>query len=271
MKNIKLSLKEQIISLPPLPESVLEIERICRNPDTGINELSVVVEQDPLLTANLLRTANSAFFGFASEVTSISQAVSLFGMSMVWGFAIEAATRQSFVIDLSPYGISVEQFANISRAESALMFNWLSKEDPEKATILIPSSFISRIGMVIIAAQMEEHGLGNKFLQEINANKGNINDIERKYIGNTHQEVCGAIFSHWKLENTMVKAIWSSENPAKCDDLIKPYAYALKTVHTVIPYNGEISKESCKESLNVAREGLLPENILLDAIEKITK
>ncbi len=270
MKNIKLSLKEQIISLPPLPESVLEIERICRNPETGINELSVVVEQDPLLTANLLRTANSAFFGFASEVTSISQAVSLFGMSMVWGFAIEAATRQSFNIDLSPYGISVEQFANISRAESALMWNWLAKSDPEKANILIPASFISRIGMVIIAAQMEEHGLGNKFLQEIKDSKGNISAIERKYIGNTHQEVCGAIFSHWGFEKTMVKAIWSSESPEKCDELIQPYAYALKTVHTAIPYNGELSDKSTKEAIEIAKEGLLPEKLLLEAIEKVT-
>lgn len=271
MNGLKLSLKQQITSLPPLPESIIQIERICRDPNAGINQLVAVVEQDPLLTANLLKTANSAYFGFASEVKSISQAISLFGMSMVWGFAIESATRQSFTMNLQPYGLSVAQFADISRMESALMWHWLARTDPQRAEILIPTSFISRIGMVIIAAQVEEHGLRQKFYNDIQNSPDSLGTIERKFIGNSNQEVCAAIFAQWNFEKTMVAAIRASESPELWGKELKPYAYALKTVRTAVTNNGEISRESAEEAMKIAEKTTFDQHALLAAIEKLKK
>lgn len=271
MDGLKLSLRQKITSLPPLPESLVQIERICRDPNAGINQLVTVVEQDPLLTANLLKTANSAYFGFASEVTSINQAVALFGMSLVWGFAIESATRQSFTMNLQAYGLSVNQFANISRMESALMWHWYSRQDQKMAEILIPSSFISRIGMVIIAAQVEEHGLRTKFADAIQNSQEPLGTIERKFIGNSNQEVCSAIFEQWNFERTMVAAIRASEAPENCGKNLQPYAYALKIVQTAVTKDGTITRESSSNALEIAKKANVDQNILLSAIEKLFK
>jgi HD-like signal output (HDOD) protein len=269
MDGLKLSIKQQITSLPPLPESVVQIERICRDPNTGINQLVTVVEQDPLLTANLLKTANSAYFGFASQVTSIGQAISLFGMSMVWGFAIESATRHCFDMNLKPYGLTVGQFGEISRTESALMWHWFVKLDQKMAEILIPSSFISRIGMVIIAAQLVEHGLCEKFHTDVKKSQTSLESVERKFIGNSNQEVCSAIFAQWNFDKTMVAAIRASESPELWNKEIQPYAYALKAVRTAVTNNGEITKQSAGSALEIAKKADLNQNALMTAFEKL--
>ena len=45
---------EEIKSLPPLPISVVRIQEICMSNDTDIDELSRVIEHDPMLSANIL-------------------------------------------------------------------------------------------------------------------------------------------------------------------------------------------------------------------------
>lgn len=50
------------------------------DPDLGMNELAKAVKTDPLFTAKVLKTVNSAFFGLESKVDSIHHAVSILGV-----------------------------------------------------------------------------------------------------------------------------------------------------------------------------------------------
>ena len=51
----------------------------CTRDDKDIEQLSALVGRDPVLSAELLRIANSAYFGFSSEITSLSHAITLIG------------------------------------------------------------------------------------------------------------------------------------------------------------------------------------------------
>ena len=50
---------KSIKSLPPLDETIMKIQQICSSEDSDIAELIGVIHQDPMLTANILRSANS--------------------------------------------------------------------------------------------------------------------------------------------------------------------------------------------------------------------
>ena len=51
LKNIK--------QLPPLPESAMQIEAVYQDPDSSFNDMVKILETDPLLTADILKAANS--------------------------------------------------------------------------------------------------------------------------------------------------------------------------------------------------------------------
>ena len=89
------SILKKIKALPPLDDTILKIQRICVDKNSSLADLVKVVESDPMLTANILKSSNSPLYGFSREIKNISHAVSLFGMATVRGFALSSA-NQSF-------------------------------------------------------------------------------------------------------------------------------------------------------------------------------
>ncbi|MEJ2373546.1 MAG: HDOD domain-containing protein [Sulfurimonas sp.] len=139
---MKSSIIESIKSLPPLSKTIADIEEVYKDSEAGIGDLAKVIEHDPMIVANLLKTANSPLYGFGKEIKSVSQAVSLFGMSMTRSIALGNALRKLLNVDMQPYGITSEDFAEISSAQAKLMDKWYSKIDKEKAEKLHLAAFL---------------------------------------------------------------------------------------------------------------------------------
>jgi len=169
MSVINNELSARIKALPPLPESVIKIQEICSNPEAGLSDLTKVIEKDPMLTANLLKAANSPLYGFSREINNVSQAVSLFGMATVKGFALASAVKNTIPIDMSPYGSTANHFSDVAQLQSALMLNWYAKVDKSKMDILAPASFLDGVGEIIMAAEIIRQGKTHEFLKAISA------------------------------------------------------------------------------------------------------
>ena len=63
--------------LPTLPTSVARLGSLLNDERAGAKEFEDVIRPDPALTSNLLRLANSPYFGVRKEVVSVRQAVAL--------------------------------------------------------------------------------------------------------------------------------------------------------------------------------------------------
>lgn len=267
MEPMNESLQTRIKSLPPLPESVVKIQEICNNPKSGIQDLIGVVEKDPMLTANLLKAANSPLYGFSREIKSVAQAVSLFGMATVKGFALASAVRNSLKIDMSPYGLSAEQFADISQTQSGLMLGWYQKIDRSKMDILAPASFLIGVGHVVIAAEVIKQDKAAAFKSALEEKA--TETVEREFFDISGQQVTGAVFDQWRFEPAMVNAIRFSENPAEADDEIKPYAYALRVIQTAVPLVGPVTDDTIAAAAAIVEEAGLEKDAFLKATERI--
>jgi HD-like signal output (HDOD) protein len=75
-ENIAVKLK----SFRSMPGVAVELLILMDDPDIGVAQIGAVLGQDPGLMANLLRLANSAYFGMPSKVGSINQAVLFLGL-----------------------------------------------------------------------------------------------------------------------------------------------------------------------------------------------
>jgi len=97
------SLIKRVKNFPPLDETIIKIQEISNRKNSSLRELVQVVEKDPMLTANILKATNSPLYGFTREIKSVNQAVSLFGMATIRGFALSSMMQSSIKMDLSPY------------------------------------------------------------------------------------------------------------------------------------------------------------------------
>ena len=234
---------KKIKQLPPLPESAMQIEAVYQNPDSSFNDMVKILEKDPLLTADILKAANSPLYGFSREINAISQAVGLFGMGTVRGFALASIVKKSFDLDLSPYGISNEMFSELSKKQHGLMTAWCLRKENKLLGVLSPAAFLVEIGKVLIAQQIMSDGKQEAFRDAL-ANTQDVEAAEREIVGADTPEVSATIFAQWKFEEGLVDVIRNCQNPEKALEEDQRPAQILNVVRVAVPINGAVTDAS---------------------------
>lgn len=234
---------KKIKQLPPLPESAMQIEAVYQDPDSTFNDMVKILEKDPLLTADILKAANSPLYGFSREINTINQAVGLFGMGTVRGFALASIVKKSFTLDLSPYGIDNDMFSLLSKKQHALTTSWCLRKENKLLGILSPAAFLVEIGKVLIAQQIIADKTQEKFKEAL-INTQNVEAAEREVAGVDTPEVSATIFEHWRFESGLVETIRNCQNPEGAGEGIKKAAQILQVVRTAVPINGVITEQS---------------------------
>lgn len=262
---------KKIKTLPPLDDTVMMIQRICSDTNSSLQDLVKVVQRDPMLTANILKSANSPLYGFSKEIKNISHAVSLFGMATIRGFALSSAIKDNIKIDLSPYSIDKDKFLNISTLQSVLMFKWYTKVDRSMLDILQPASFMMEVGKLILAHELIERDLVAEFKNRLKGNGSleRLSQAEKDLTNFTNEEVTAKIFEKWNLEAELIEAIEFSNNPLNASEHMEKFAKALHVVKTSINIFGSLQEEQVQEALGLIQNYDLDPNPYLSAIENL--
>ena len=254
---------KKIKQLPPLPESAMKIEAVYQNPDSNFNDMVKILERDPLLTADILKAANSPLYGFSREINAISQAVGLFGMGTVRGFALASIVKKSFSLDLSPYGISDDMFSSLSKKQHGLMTAWCLRKENKLLGVLSPAAFLVEIGKVLIAQQIIADGKQEAFRNAL-LEFGDVEAAERSIVGVDTPEVSATIFSQWKFEDKLVDVIRNCQNPEKAKEEDQRPAKILQVVRVAVPINGVITDAS----VSAAKELITQYDLDMESFDK---
>ena len=91
-----LSLVNNTIELPTMPEVLLRLNEVLADPDTSADDIAKVVSKDPAVATNLLRIVNSAYYGLQVRVSAVSLAISVMGFNMTKKVALKAAVFSTF-------------------------------------------------------------------------------------------------------------------------------------------------------------------------------
>ena len=246
---------KRIKQLPPLPETAMQIEKVYQDPNSSFQDMAKIIEKDPLLTADILKAANSPLYGFSREINSISQAVGLFGMGTVRGFALASIVKKSFSLDLSPYGLNDELFAELSKKEHALTTKWCLKKENRLMSVLSPAAFLVEIGKVIIAQTLVAEGKVDEFKHALAQLDNDADAAELEVVGVATPEVSATIFEHWRFEENLVDVIGKSTAPQDAStDENKKAAAILQVVRTTIALNGSIPDANIQKAKTLIEE-----------------
>src|ERR1039457_1031676 len=79
---------EGIESLPTLPEAIAQLSILLQDDTSTAADFEKAVRTDPVITANLLRAANSVFSQGIEPISRVSQAVARIGLRRVFEVAV---------------------------------------------------------------------------------------------------------------------------------------------------------------------------------------
>jgi len=249
------SLVNRIDSLPPLSNSAQKILQLYSKDDDEIDirKLGRLIESDTLLTANILAMINDPKFGFSNKITSISQAITLFGTKVVKGFIISFVMKEHIIINMSAYGMSNEKFNEMCHLQSALLFQWYMKVDIKKAQVLVPLALIMETGKVILAQEMASSDYSALFTEEIYYAK-NMEEVEHKYSDTTSYYLSGLLFEHWNFSKKYSELMKSMDFDDDSYDVDKKDLDILDIIRLAVNVKGFLTKQSIENACILIRE-----------------
>lgn len=265
---MKSSIIDSIKSLPPLSKTIIDINAIYANPNSSVHDLAKIVERDPMIVANILKAANSPLYGFRKDINSPAQAVSLFGMNVTRSIALSNSVRKLLGVDLQPYGITPERFAEISELQATLMMRWYKKINREKADKLYLSSFLQETGKILIASDIIQEDETTSFQSEIELTN-NIAQVEKSYVDVTCSEVTAKIFEHWNFDDEFIDMIKYSDNPMQAPEEVQEYSLALNIIKSIVPVNKPFSEVAINIGLKTAENAGYDVELLENTINEI--
>ena len=81
MNNETTKLINNLKNVPAMPNVVIQALNIVKDPNSSIKDLGDIISYDQSLSLKVLNLVNSAYYGFAQQITSITRALALLGMN----------------------------------------------------------------------------------------------------------------------------------------------------------------------------------------------
>ncbi len=226
--------------LPPLPDTVSKLRKYVSEANSNIETMKVaeIISSDPLMTAKLLQLANSPYYGFTREITTINQVITLLGVGNIINIVMADSIRDNFKIDVSPYGLNTQNFLKTCNDEATFIANWLNDEDKKLSHLLVPCAMLLRLGIVIFSNFLIQNHKDKDFLAFLNKNE-NLALAENEFLGVDHISFLGFLLHRWNFDDVLIESICFVRTPHAAREEVKKSAYALAiTDHLFAPHDG---------------------------------
>ncbi|EAK6735376.1 HDOD domain-containing protein [Campylobacter jejuni] len=226
--------------LPPLPDTVSKLRKYVSEANSNIETMKVaeIISSDPLMTAKLLQLANSLYYGFTREITTINQVITLLGVGNIINIVMADSIRDNFKIDVSPYGLNTQNFLKTCNEEATFIANWLNDEDKKLSHLLVPCAMLLRLGIVIFSNFLIQNHKDKDFLAFLNKNE-NLALAENEFLGVDHISFLGFLLHRWNFDDVLIESICFVRTPHAAREKVKKSAYALAiTDHLFASHDG---------------------------------
>ncbi len=204
MHNLE-SLLLQSNALPSLPEIYTKVSALIESEDASSQDIGDAIQTDPSLTASILKMINSAFYGLASEVTSVPQAISLLGRRQLKQVMLSSVLSSVFP-EIDSAKFSMHDFWEHS-IKTAIIARHLAMQN---ASIIDHEAFFTAgllhdIGRLVIATVAPDELA--QVMQIAHDEKRDVVEVEAEIFGVSHIDVGARLMKDWCMPSLLVQCL----------------------------------------------------------------
>ncbi len=202
---------ESETQIPSLPTVYYEFSSAVRQLDISFEEIGRIIGQDPGLTAKLLKIVNSAYFGFDSQVETISHAINIIGIEQLNDMVLSTVVMNQFK-NVPSEALEMDSFWKHSIAcaiASKILALEMGVENPERIFV---AALMHDIGRLIICNRASFETLKIFFMMK-NQNI-ELCEAEREVLGFDHAELGGKMLDEWNLPEFHQEVLKFHHNPS---------------------------------------------------------
>lgn len=217
--------------LGSLPAIVYRVFDVMDNPKSTATQIGRVINDDPALTARLLKLVNSPFYGFSRKVDTVYRAVALIGHKELRSVVVAASAIKVFdgipseLVSMPVFWKRSLTTAVVARVLAAF------KREKEIERYFI-AGLLHDIGSLLLYLQLPEEM--TQVLHQYRADGVDLIKAEKKVMGYDHAEVGGALLKKWNLPPLICGAVRYHQMPEKAADSEQAAAWLIYLAKLIV-------------------------------------
>lgn len=220
-----------------LPDVYIRLREVMDSEQASLDEVAEVISLDPAMAARILRMANSAFYGFRSEVETVSRATSILGMQKIHDLVLAASISKT-VHSISNQLLDLDTFWYRS-----VHCGFLAEAIAEGAGIrntegLFVRGLLHDIGHLVlfhhyprecrVAMSKADRGLEERLFEE------------QRLIGIDAMQFGAELVRAWQLPPVFVESFQHLMRP---EDATGPHARSIAMLHIAVQFSASIDSD----------------------------
>jgi len=203
-----------INAFPGMPGAAIKLLALIDDPDVSVVQIEEILRFDPGLTANILKLANSAYFGIPSKVGSMRQAVILLGLKRMIQMVI--ASCMSAIMDkgVPGYGLSPGELWRHSVAVSVAAECLVKELKVDAVEEIFTAALLHDVGKLVLGEFVKDDF--GKIKQALSQGLS-FEVAENIVLGTNHADVGARILAKWLIPPDIINAVRWHHAPGSSD------------------------------------------------------
>lgn len=182
------------ITLPVFSDVALRVQKATRDERYDIKAIERAIESDPALVAEVLKAANSAFFGGLAEVATIRTAVLRLGLQRVANLVFLASEKSRYTVK-SPAFASLMTDLWQHASACAMAAEWIARKVryPQLGETVFIGALVHDIGKLFLLRVLDE-------MASAEGNDGAVSEgLVLELLSRAHADVGHRLLQSWNL------------------------------------------------------------------------
>lgn len=195
------------IKLASPPTVYLALQKIIDDPTKTVRDAATIIESDASLAMRLLKIVNSAFYGFPSQISAISTAISMIGVRELQNLVLATVVIERFsdlpgqILCINDFWANNLRCALVARELDAL----LGKTYTDTAFLC---GLVHNIGQLVLYRRIPVLAREvDLLIQSMPEDELDVPAIEERVIGFDHYAVGAELCRLWKLPEAVIESI----------------------------------------------------------------
>ena len=204
--------------LPSFPTAVAEAIRMLSSESTDNDSIAAALQRDQALVAQVLKMANSAFYGVSRRVSTVKQALLVLGRNAVRSLVV-AVSAQEFLGRAQPgYLLARGQLWEYSLASGAAASLVAHKVGYKPADEAFVAGLLHDIGKVVLSEYLAERSTELAEMVGLATDLVSFDTIEQELLHIDHAALGSMLCDHWQLPARLSHAVRYHHSPSQAGD-----------------------------------------------------